>query len=49
MAEGRKSLAIKEAYRFGVENSLEQEMAQIRDMGIKWKLSYTTITAPVGT
>ena len=42
MDERRKTLAIKEAYRFGVENSLEQEMAQIRDMGIKWKLSYTT-------
>jgi hypothetical protein len=42
MNEERKTLAIKEAYRFGAEHGLEREMAEIRDMEIKWKLSYTT-------
>ena len=42
MSEEQKTLPIKEAYRFGAEHSLEREMAEIRDMEIKWGLSYTT-------
>ena len=42
MDEERKVLPLKEAYRFGGEHGLEQELAEIRDMEIEWDLSYTS-------
>lgn len=37
-----KVLPLKEAYRFGADHALQDEMATIRDMEIEWDLSYTS-------
>ena len=42
MDEERTVLPLKEAYPFGSERGLEQELAKIRDMEIEWDLSYTS-------
>jgi hypothetical protein len=42
MDEDRKVLPLKEAYRFGAENGLEPEVAEIKDMEIEWDLSYSS-------
>lgn len=42
MDEEQKVLPLKEAYRFGGENGLEREMAEIKDMEIEWDLSYSS-------
>ena len=41
-AETFSALPLKEAYRFGRENGLEQEVDEIRNMDIEWDLSYTS-------
>jgi hypothetical protein len=42
MDEQRKVLSLKEAYVFGVQHNLEQELAEIREMEIEWDLSYSS-------
>ena len=42
MDEERKTLPLKEAYRFRAEHALERDMAGIKDMEIEWDLSYTS-------
>ncbi len=42
MDEERTVLPLKEAYRFGSEQGLDKEMAEIQDMEIEWDLSYTS-------
>jgi hypothetical protein len=42
MDEGHKVLSLKDAYRFGEEYGLQQEVIEIRDMEIEWDLSYTS-------
>jgi hypothetical protein len=37
-----KTLPLKEAYSFGIERGLTQEILTIRDMEIEWDLSYTS-------
>jgi len=37
-----KALPLRDAYRFGSEHGLSQEVAEIRDMEIEWDLSYTS-------
>lgn len=37
-----KALPLREAYRFGIEHSLQEETSAIRDMEIEWDLSYTS-------
>jgi hypothetical protein len=38
----QKVLSLRDAYRFGTEQGLEQEVADIRDMEIEWDRSYTS-------
>jgi len=42
MEEEKNILPLKEAYRFGADHGLEQEVGAIRDMEIEWDLSYTS-------
>ena len=42
MDEEQKVFPLKDAYRFGDEHGLEQEIVHIRDMEIKWDFSYTS-------
>jgi hypothetical protein len=37
-----KALPLLEAYKFGIQHGLQQEIATIRDMKIEWDLSYTS-------
>lgn len=36
------ALPLRDAYRYGSEHSLGQEVGKIRDMDIEWDLSYTS-------
>ena len=40
--DGPKALPLTQAYEFGVEHGLEEEVGQIRSMKIEWDLSYTS-------
>ncbi len=40
--EGTRVLPLSNAYMFGVEHGLQQEISEIRSMEIEWDLSYTS-------
>jgi hypothetical protein len=40
--EGSKHLSLNDAYRFGLEQGLEREVNEIRNMEIEWDRSYTS-------
>ncbi|MBN1506382.1 MAG: DUF1016 family protein [Sedimentisphaerales bacterium] len=42
MSDEQKYMPLKQAYLFGAEQGLGQEMAEIRKMEIEWDLSYTS-------
>lgn len=37
-----QALPLREAYQFGIEHGLKEEISTIRDMEIEWDLSYTS-------
>lgn len=39
---GPKALPLTQAYEFGAEHDLEEEISQIRGMKVEWDLSYTS-------